>query len=437
MAVYTPGALSAIFDNSKCDKDDIQEQSNEKLVKLFSKTSSRTHDSLTNATKQETSNTVTDGQSSKKDKNRKKEKTKDNVTETTIEKDFNVIGPTVISSKDNSETISVSESSTRLDDDDEDIDQDKPKYTGPSRKFQVIAEDKKKHQFDDEQESRTIFVGNLPNNIQGKILKRKFREYGEIESVRIRSVARPDMTTTKKLAFIKQKFHESRNNVNAYIRFKDIESARQSCKLNGSELDSHVIRVDIAGKGKSGKDDTKIQEHDQTKAVFLGNVKFNEQEDNIRKHFEKCGKITDVRLVRDTATGMGKGFGYVNFDSSDAVIKAIKMNGSKLNDRSLRVTRAVNRPKKTVTLLEKKTKLGVFKPKTDNKGHKKKSFLKVSKEKQKRLTSQSYQGKQMNNSKENKEKKNKSKKKFNKNERRKSTISKKLSQPKKMKTPKS
>merc|ERR1719150_923122 len=106
---------------------------------------------------------------------------------------------------------------------------------------------------------------------------------------------------------------------------------------------------------------------------------------------------------------MGKGFGYVNFDSSDAVIKAIKMNGSKLNDRCLRVTRAVNRPKKTVTLLEKKTKLGVFKPKTDNKGHKKKSFLK-----------------------ESKEKKNKSKKKFNKNERRKSTISKKLSQPKKM-----
>ena len=100
-----------------------------------------------------------------------------------------------------------------------------------------------------------------------------------------------------------------------------------------------------------------------------------------------------------------------------------------LNERSLRVTRAVNRPKKTITLLEKKTKLGVFKPKTD-KGLKKKSFLKVSKEKQKSLTSHSYQGKQI---KDNKERKNKSKKRFNKNERRKSTISKKLSQPKKFK----
>ena len=28
------------------------------------------------------------------------------------------------------------------------------------------------------------------------------------------------MKTTKKLAYIKQKFHEGKNNVNAYIRFK-------------------------------------------------------------------------------------------------------------------------------------------------------------------------------------------------------------------------
>ena len=105
------------------------------------------------------------------------------------------------------------------------------------------------------------------------------------------------------------------------LNFQDVDSARKSCKLNGTEIDSHVIRVDIAGKGKLDKDEGKGPEHDQSKAVFLGNVKFNEQEDNIRKHFEKCGHIIDVRIVRDTTTGMGKGFGYVNFDTSDAVEK--------------------------------------------------------------------------------------------------------------------
>ena len=103
---------------------------------------------------------------------------------------------------------------------------------------------------------------------------------------------------------------------------QDKQSAMDSCKLNGAEIDNHIIRVDAAGLGKSKPGDSQTsQQHDQSRAVFLGNVKFNEQEDNIRKHFEKCGYILDVRLVRDTSTGIGKGFGYVNFDSGDSVEK--------------------------------------------------------------------------------------------------------------------
>ena len=95
-----------------------------------------------------------------------------------------------------------------------------------------------------------------------------------------------------------------------------------SCILNGTEIDSHIIRVDIAGVGKSvATSDGKNSQHDQGKAVFIGNVRFNEEEDNVRKHFKKCGTITNVRLVRDTKTGIGKGFGYVNFDCTDAVEK--------------------------------------------------------------------------------------------------------------------
>jgi len=432
MAVYTPGALSAIFNNSKSEVSDAKEKSDEKLVKLFSKTSSNKRNYQNTITTDETSGNATAKKLKSKPKNdeAKKNKVKE---ENKIEIDTKIIGPTVIPSAQSVEEELQKENDPESNEDEE-FDQQKPKYTKPSRKYQVKEEDKKKPQFDDEKESRTIFVGNLPNKITGKMLKRKFKEHGEIESVRIRSVARPDMKTTKKLAYIKQQFHEGKNNVNAYIRFKDVDSARKSCKLNGTEIDSHVIRVDIAGKGKLDKDEGKGPEHDQSKAVFLGNVKFNEQEDNIRKHFEKCGHIIDVRIVRDTTTGMGKGFGYVNFDTSDAVEKAIKLNGTLLNDRSLRVTRAVNRPKKTVTVLEKKTKLGVFKPKTDKQGFKNKTFLKVSKEKQKKLTSHSYQGTQIKN---NKDRKNKSKKKFNKNERRKSTISKKLTQPKRVKPQKS
>ncbi len=34
----------------------------------------------------------------------------------------------------------------------------------------------------------------------------------------------------------------------------------------------------------------------------------------MREHFEECGNVEAVRLVRDRGSGMGKGFGYVLFE---------------------------------------------------------------------------------------------------------------------------
>lgn len=104
------------------------------------------------------------------------------------------------------------------------------------------------------------------------------------------------------------------------------------------------------------------------------------------------------------------------------------MNGSLLNERAIRVSRAVNRPKQTLTLTEKKNKLGPFKPKAENSLKFKKSFSKISKKTQKNLTEQSYQGTQIQNK---KERQKNSKRKLNRNEKRKTIISKKLSLPKK------
>ena len=48
-----------------------------------------------------------------------------------------------------------------------------------------------------------------------------------------------------------------------------------------------------------------------------------------------------MRIVRDAATGIGKGFGYVNFASEDSVEIALTLNGSELDGRKIRVTRCV------------------------------------------------------------------------------------------------
>lgn len=63
----------------------------------------------------------------------------------------------------------------------------------------------------------------------------------------------------------------------------------------------------------------------------------------VYKHFESCGEIDNVRIIRDNQTGVGKGFGYVQFKTPDSLALALKLDGSKIGDRKIRVSRAVKK----------------------------------------------------------------------------------------------
>ena len=78
-------------------------------------------------------------------------------------------------------------------------------------------------------------------------------------------------------------------------------------------------------------------------------------------HFAKCGPINDVRIVRDSKTGIGKGFGYVNFAQEKSVKMALDiMSGTTLDGRKLRISKSVERPKKTMTMVPKVKTGGAF-----------------------------------------------------------------------------
>jgi len=220
--------------------------------------------------------------------------------------------------------------------DDESPEVEKSSIRKHDRMAQVRHEDTKEKKVDVEMEKRTIFVGNLPTTSKKKQLKKLFADFGKVETVRFRCAGRPDLKTTKKVAVITGKFHDDRDNINAYVRFFKEEEALAACAHNGQVVEGHTIRVDMALDGKK---------HDQKKAIFLGNLHFSTKEDDVKKVFEKCGEILDVRLVRDSTTGIGKGFGYVNFATADAVELAVRLNKVEINGRQARVGRSVRKAK--------------------------------------------------------------------------------------------
>lgn len=175
----------------------------------------------------------------------------------------------------------------------------------------------------------TVFVGNLPNTITKKRIFKYFKKFGSIVNTRLRCAAVSDPRIPKRLSVIKKDFHKDRSNIHAYICFSDENSANRALEANGKVFEGYHLRVDLAAH----------KEHENKKAVFIGNLAFSAEENALWELFEKCGPINSIRIVRDQRTGMGKGFGYVNFKSEDSVELALQLNGENVKERPIRVSR--------------------------------------------------------------------------------------------------
>ncbi|XP_044162690.1 RNA-binding protein 34-like isoform X1 [Acropora millepora] len=205
---------------------------------------------------------------------------------------------------------------------------------------------------DPERLARTVFVGNLPVALTKRKLKQLFVKYGEVESVRFRSAALAQPHFSRKVAMKnREELHTSRQNINGYVVFKEKECAVKALKRNGKEVDGLHIRVDLTGQES---------EHDHARSIFIGNLRFDAEEENIRQAFADCGTIESVRIVRDNKTGIGKGFGFVLFKKKEAVMFAIRKNGTDFNGRSLRVFPSSENPRKGHFKESKKGKANAF-----------------------------------------------------------------------------
>ena len=80
------------------------------------------------------------------------------------------------------------------------------------------------------------------------------------------------------------------------------------------------------------------------KNIFVGNLSFNTNEDELRQIFEGYGQVERVSILTDRETGRSRGFGFVEMNSDEDGEKAITaLNGSQVGGRTINVNEA--RPK--------------------------------------------------------------------------------------------
>jgi nucleolin len=71
--------------------------------------------------------------------------------------------------------------------------------------------------------------------------------------------------------------------------------------------------------------------------VFIGNLSWDVDEESVRATFADCGEITGVRFAEDRETGKFKGFGHVEFSTTEATDVAVALAGTDVCGRAIRV----------------------------------------------------------------------------------------------------
>uniref|UniRef100_A0A803L618 RRM domain-containing protein n=1 Tax=Chenopodium quinoa TaxID=63459 RepID=A0A803L618_CHEQI len=200
--------------------------------------------------------------------------------------------------------------------------------------------------YDDESKLlRTVFVGNLPLKTKKKALLKEFSQFGEIDSVRIRSVPTLDSKKPKKALVINGNLNEAVDSVNAYIVFKTEQAAEASLTYNMSMIGGNHVRVDRAcpPRKKLKGDDASATLYNNKRTVFVGNLPFDAKDEELYQLFcntrQLESSVEAVRVIRDRHTSLGKGIAYVLFKTREAANIVCKKR-LKLRDRELRICHA-------------------------------------------------------------------------------------------------
>ena len=79
--------------------------------------------------------------------------------------------------------------------------------------------------------------------------------------------------------------------------------------------------------------------------LYVGNLPYSATEDQLTDLFSQAGKVDNVRVMRDMATGRARGFAFVEMGSDEEATKAIsQLHEHSMDGRPLVVNEARPKP---------------------------------------------------------------------------------------------
>ncbi|XP_071512047.1 uncharacterized protein [Diadema antillarum] len=166
-----------------------------------------------------------------------------------------------------------------------------------------------------------IFVGGVNRDTTPDAFRAFFEQYGAIADI----VLMMDRDTRKNKGY-------------GFVKYTDpgcidaILDKKGTQKLDGNVLDCKPCNA----RGTKPRGDDQ-----RTKKIFVGGISQQADRQDLYEAFSQHGKVEDVHIMIDDATGKHRGFGFVTFASEDDVEKLVKMHYLDLKGKSMEIKKAM------------------------------------------------------------------------------------------------
>nr|XP_056717626.1 heterogeneous nuclear ribonucleoprotein A3 isoform X2 [Euleptes europaea] len=170
---------------------------------------------------------------------------------------------------------------------------------------------------------RKLFIGGLSFETTDDSLREHFETWGTLTDC----VVMRDPQTKRSRGF-------------GFVTYSCVEEVDAAMSARPHKVDGRVVEPKRA---VSREDSVKPGAHLTVKKIFVGGIKEDTEEYNLREYFEKYGKIETIEVMEDRQSGKKRGFAFVTFDDHDTVDKIVVQKYHTINGHNCEVKKALSK----------------------------------------------------------------------------------------------